>query len=186
MSCSCMLRLFMTKILCVAEGIIQESRSQRDRLVLTAEAERDGARTASATVSTCRLRWFCLHLKAWSYNPTRLQWRRQVLQVEGQIFEGPSMEGPKVPCPPKNFPKKSTLKSRIFRHFCKLKWSLLRWRQGRIRQQALQNGPIKTSSNLQTHPRCPGCKTCLCPYPTPIPHYLHTSQRICTNLRIES
>ena len=35
-----------------------------------------------------------------------------------------------------------------------MEWSLLQWRQGRIRQQALQNGPIKTSSNLQTHPRC--------------------------------
>jgi len=39
--------------------------------------------------------------------------------------------------------------------FCKLKWPLLQWRQGRIRQQALQNGPIKMSSNLQTHSRCP-------------------------------
>ena len=35
---------------------------------------------------------------------------------------------------PRKIKKKLTLKSRIFRHFCKLKWSLLRWRQGRIRQ----------------------------------------------------
>jgi len=35
--------------------------------------------------------------------------------------------------PPENF-SKSTLKWHILRHFCKLKWSLLQWRQGRIRK----------------------------------------------------
>jgi len=30
-------------------------------------------------------------------------------------------------------PENVSPKSRFFRHFCKLKWSLLQWRQGRIR-----------------------------------------------------
>jgi len=52
-----------------------------------------------------------------------------------------SREGRRSPSPvwgsggyaPRKFFQKSTLKSRIFRHFCKRKWSLLQWSQGRIR-----------------------------------------------------
>ena len=33
---------------------------------------------------------------------------------------------------PRKFKKKSTLKSRIFRHFCKLLWSLLQWRKAEL------------------------------------------------------
>jgi len=63
-------------------------------------------------------------------------------------LERDSRAGPKVPSEARearnagapsgvrsggNFQKKLTLKSRIFRHFCKLKWFLLQWLQGRIR-----------------------------------------------------
>ena len=44
---------------------------------------------------------------------------------------------------PQKIFQKSTLKWRIFRHFSKLKWTLLQWCQGRIRQ--VQNGLLKTS-----------------------------------------
>jgi len=47
----------------------------------------------------------------------------------------------------KNF-QKSTLKSRIFRHFCKLKWSLLQWRQ-----LAILDNNKKLSYCWETAPR---------------------------------
>ena len=42
--------------------------------------------------------------------------------------------------PPEIFFEKSTLRSSVFRHFCKLKWSLLQWRQGRIRIKLDRHG----------------------------------------------
>ena len=56
----------------------------------------------------------------------------------------PQYEGMGGLWPQKIF-KKSTLKWRIFRHFCKLKWTLLQWCQGRIRQ--VQNGLLKTKTS---------------------------------------
>jgi len=59
-----------------------------------------------------------------------------------------------MPQPQKIF-QKMNVEIAYFWHFCQLKWSLLQRRQSRIRQQALQlTWSNKTSSNLQTHPRC--------------------------------
>ena len=90
--------------------------------------------------------------------------------------------------PEKNF--KNQRRNHAFSvFFCKWKWSLLQWRQGRIRQQALQNGPIKTSSNLQARtstvfhaiPRCPWMPNLFLPLRLPpLPSHfsadLHESQ----------
>ena len=89
-----------------------------------------------------------------------------------------------------NFSKSQRWNRVFFSIFCKLKWSLLQWRKGRIRQQALQNGPIKMSSNLILQTRLHGAPRTTVPVDAqpvfvPTPHYLHTSQRICANLRIE-
>ena len=60
--------------------------------------------------------------------------------LEGNVWGGAPRHSPSPVwgsglglCPPRKFFQKSTLKSLIFRHFLKLKWSLLQWRQGQGR-----------------------------------------------------
>ena len=74
------------------------------------------------------------------------QWRRQVLQVGGANIWGPvdgGTEGPERGAEARSAgaPRgvgpgegRRDVEIAILGHFCKLKWSFVKWRQGRIRQ----------------------------------------------------
>jgi len=57
-----------------------------------------------------------------------------------------------MPPPKKNAKKSTLLKSRIFQHFCKLKWSFLQWREGRIRIKRTKITSIILSDEILNRP----------------------------------